>query len=89
MAEIGHVVINCPRCGQPRHIAVTAETRPFEERQAGKRRTYAFNAVLRGERVGQIHILIDTLLDNHRCGSTKPAFGLSLAPDVAEETDHG
>lgn len=79
MAEIGHVVVNCPKCKQPRHLTITAETRPVAAPN-----TFHIDAVLRGQKLGQIHLLIKHLPDGHRCGTAQPAPGLSLVPNNAE-----
>lgn len=76
--EIGHVVVTCPRCRQPRHVRVTATTRPVESKG-----TFSIKAMLNGEQTGLIHLLIGHIPDRHTCGSIPQSQGLTLVPPPA------
>ena len=62
--EIGHVILTCRRCHQPRHVTVTATTRP-----TATKGTFTINTTLDGTRLGHIHLLLGTLPDHHTCGT--------------------
>lgn len=79
MAEIGHMVVPCPRCAVPRHVPFDAKIQPFP--MPG---TWAFQ-VRRGEEVlGQVHVLVTALPDKHACGTRPPTQGLSIVPNPEE-----
>ena len=79
---IGHVIIACPRCGEPRHVPVTCEAVPIS-----RPGTYAWKVKRGGEQVGEIHLDFGTLPDKHQCptGPTAPVGNLRLV----KESDRG
>lgn len=79
---IGHVVISCPSCGEPRHVPVTCQSVPVARDD-----TYTWKVTRRGEQVGEMHLAFAPLPDDHQCptGPTKPAGPLRLVKAVDEK----
>ncbi len=75
--EIGHVMLKCPRCQQPRHVPVEAVCRPF----AGPD-TKTWKAMLNGRQVGEVHVAMRHGADDHRCAGVPTPLGtLNLIKD--------
>ena len=79
---IGHVIINCSSCGEPRHVPVTCEAVPVARED-----TYTWKVTRRGKQVGQMHLAFAPLPDDHQCltGCTKPAGPLRLVKASDDE----
>jgi hypothetical protein len=84
MAEapmIGHVIIDCTRCGEPRHIPVTCESVPIS-----RPGTYTWSVRRAGRQVGEMHLDFGVLPDKHQCpnGPTAPVGALRLVKPSGE-----
>lgn len=72
---IGHVIIACTRCGEPRHAQMTCESVPIS-----RLGTYTWKVTRSGRQVGEMHLAFATLDDRHQCpsGPTEPVGTLRL-----------